>query len=47
MMSTKANERLKKNTQDVPLRQNTEEKVRGKPLKTAWDDANGGNEDEI
>ena len=27
-------------TQHVPLRQNTEEKVRGKGLKAVWDDAN-------
>ena len=27
-------------TQPVPLRQNTEEKVRGKGLKAVWDDAN-------
>jgi hypothetical protein len=40
MMSTKA-KKAKMNTQHVPLRQNAEEKVRGKELKTVWDDANG------
>ena len=34
MMSNEVNERLKRDTQHVPLRQNTEEKVRGKELKT-------------
>ena len=34
MMSKEANERIKRDTQDVPLRQNTEEKVREKGLKT-------------
>ena len=33
MMSKEANERLKRDTQHVPLRQNTEEKVRGMGLK--------------
>jgi hypothetical protein len=40
MMSNEANERLKRDTQHVPLRQNTEEKVRGKGLKMVWDDTN-------
>ena len=34
------------NTQDVSLSQNTKEKVRGKELKTVWDDVNGWNEAE-
>ncbi len=33
MMSKEANERLKRDTQDVPLRQNEEEKIREKGLK--------------
>ena len=33
MMSKEANERLKTDTQHVPLRQNVEEKVREKGLK--------------
>ncbi len=33
MMSKKTSERLKRDTQHVPLRQNTEEKVRGMTLK--------------
>ena len=33
MMSKEANERLKRDTQHVPPRQNAEEKVRGKGLK--------------
>ena len=33
MMSKEANERLKRDTQHVPLRQNAEEKVREKGLK--------------
>ena len=33
MMSKEANERLKRDTQHVPLRQNTEEKIREKGLK--------------
>ncbi len=33
MMSKEDNERLKRGTQDVPLRQNTEEKVREMGLK--------------
>ena len=33
MMSKEANERLKSDTQHVPLKQNTEEKVRAKGLK--------------
>jgi hypothetical protein len=32
------------NTQNVPLRQNTEEKVRGKGLKVMWGDENEWNE---
>ena len=40
MMSNEVNERLKRDTQHVPLRQNTEEKVRGKGLKVVWDDTN-------
>ena len=34
VMSNEANERLRIYTQHVPLRQNTEEKVQGKELKT-------------
>ena len=34
MMSNEANERLKMYTQDVSFRQNTEEKVKGKEIKT-------------
>ena len=33
MMSKEANERLKRDTQHVPLRQNAEEKIREKGLK--------------
>ena len=33
MMSKETNERLKRDTQDVPLRQNAEEKIREKGLK--------------
>ena len=33
MMSNEANERLKRDTQHVPLRQNTEEKIREKGIK--------------
>ncbi len=40
MMSNGANERIKIYTQHVTLRQNTEEKVRGKDLETVWDDTN-------
>ena len=40
MMSKEANERLKRDTQYVPLSQNTEEKVRGKGIKTVLDDVN-------
>ena len=40
MMSKETNERLKRDTQHVPLRQNAEEKVRGKGLKAVWDDGN-------
>ncbi len=39
-MSNEGNERLKRDTQHVSLKQNTEEKVRGKGLKSVWDDAN-------
>ena len=42
-MSNETNERLKRDTQHVPLRQNTEEKVRGKGLKAVWDDTNERN----
>ena len=40
MKSNEVNERLKRDTQHVPLRQNVEETVRGKGLKTVWDDEN-------
>ena len=40
MMSKEANKRLKRDTQYVPISQNTEEKVRGKGLKTVWGDTN-------
>ena len=40
MMSNEDNERIKRDTQHVPFRQNTEEKVRGKGLKVVWDDTN-------
>jgi hypothetical protein len=40
MMSNEANERLKKDTQDVPLRQSAEEKVRGMELNAVWGDTN-------
>ncbi len=40
MMSNGTNERLKIYTQDVALRKNTEEEVRGKDLESVWDDAN-------
>ena len=40
MMSKEANERLKRDTQHVPIRQSAEEKVRGMGLKVVWDDAN-------
>ena len=46
MMSNGTNERLKKSTQHVPFRENTEEKVRGKELETVWDDVNEWNYDE-
>ena len=36
MMSNATNERLKIYTQHVPLRQNTEEEVRGKDLEAVW-----------
>ena len=39
MVSNEVNERLKRDTQDVPLRQNTEEEVRG-GIKSVWDDTN-------
>ena len=35
------------NTQYVPLRQNTEEKLRGKGLKSVWGDENGWNEEVV
>ena len=41
MMSTEVNERLKKDTQYVSVRENTEDIVRGKDLKVVWDDVNG------
>jgi hypothetical protein len=41
MLSRKANEDAKMNTQHVPLRQNVEKKGRGKGLKTVWSDENG------
>jgi hypothetical protein len=40
MMSNGSNERIKIYTPYVPLRQNTEEEVRGKEIKTVWDDTN-------
>ncbi len=40
MMSNETNERLKRDTQHVPFRQNTEEKVPGMGLTAVWDDAN-------
>ena len=40
MMSKEANERLKRDTQHVPLRQNVEEKVRGMGLKEIQDNTN-------
>ncbi len=40
MMSNEDNVRAKRDTQDVSLRQNVEEKVRGKGLQAVWDDAN-------
>ena len=43
MMSKESSERLKRDTQHVPLRQNVEEKVRGKELKAVWDDTNKRN----
>ncbi len=46
MMSNEVNERLKIDTQHVPLRQNTEEKVRGKGLTAVWDDTNERSADE-
>jgi hypothetical protein len=44
---TITNERLKQNTQYVPLRQDAEEKVRGKEQEAVWDDANGLNEEAV
>ncbi len=35
------------NTQYVPIRQNTEEKVREKELESVWDDINEWNEEEV
>ena len=43
MMSNDVNERIKRDTQDVPLRQSAEEKVRGTGLKAVWDDTNEWN----
>ena len=40
MMSNETHERVKGDTQHVPLRKNVEEKVRGKGLKAVWDDVN-------
>ncbi len=40
MMSNETNERLKIDTQHVPLSQNSEEKVRGTGIKVVWDDVN-------
>ena len=40
MMSKEVNERLKRDTQHVSLRQNVEDKVRVKGLKAVWDDVN-------
>ena len=40
MMSKETNERLKRDTQHVPLRQNTEGKIREKGLKVVKDDTN-------
>jgi hypothetical protein len=40
MMSNEANERLKIYTQDGPLRENTEEELRGKEVEVVWDDDN-------
>ena len=47
MMSNGGNERLKIYTQYVPIRQNTEEKVRGKELEVVWDDTNEWNEEVV
>ena len=35
------------NTQHVSLRQNAEEKTRGKELEVVWDDANEWNEETV
>ena len=40
-MSKRVNESTEKNTQPVPCRQNTEEKVREKGLKKVWGGENG------
>jgi hypothetical protein len=40
MMSNETNEKLKRDTQDVSLRKNSKEKVRGKGVKVVWDDVN-------
>ena len=40
MMSNEVHERLKIDTHHMTLRQNVEEKVRVKRLKTVWDDTN-------
>ena len=47
MMSKESNERLKRDTQHLPLRQNVEEKVRGKDLEAVWDDVNEWNEEAV
>ncbi len=44
MMSNGANERLKIYTHHVPLRQNTEEEVRGKEIEEVCDDTTRTNE---
>ncbi len=40
-------DRVKINTQDMPLRQNAEEKVRGKELEVVQDDTNERNEEAV
>ena len=47
MMSTKAIDRLKINTQHMPFRENTEEKIRGKDLEVVFDDVNEYNEESV
>ena len=46
MMSTEVNERLKKDTQYVSVRENTEDKVRWMGLKAVLDDTNEWNTEE-